>query len=224
MTMLKKNRVTSLASLGKIEDQALSVVITSEMVASMPIEIVEEELREMGLAPDPSLPMLIRHMIDNGKDKSLRRISYYKYFRNKFYKRLMNVAFIPTLLIPKCLSDGSSLRKIIVGILMSTTKQLDLRVVATFVLAVALFYINLINKNDVLKRSSGHEEKIEIATSQPITSPDVSLASKSQINSPAAHSMRHGQRAYAGYNIAPKSQIGSNVKTLRDVRLSSEDI
>jgi hypothetical protein len=148
MIMSKKNRVLSLASLGKLEDQALPIGVTPEMVASMPIETVEEGLREMGLAPDQALPMAIRHIINDGKDKSLERLMIYKYTGNKFYKRLQSVAFNSDFLIPKCISTVNSLRKVIARILILPSRlQIHVYAILTIIMAISLFYINLINDN-----------------------------------------------------------------------------
>ena len=146
MTMSKKNIATSLASLRKLEDQVLPVVMTPEMVASMPIETVEEELREMGLAPNQALPTLVGHIIDNGKGKSLKRMIFYRYIGNKFYKQLWHMILEPS--FSKCLSADTSLGKVIAGIL-TFPSRLSLKVYAglMIILAFGLFYINLTSDN-----------------------------------------------------------------------------
>ncbi|HEV7890145.1 MAG TPA: 3D domain-containing protein [Pyrinomonadaceae bacterium] len=60
--MQMNNRFTHLASLGKMDSSALPLTVTPEEAASMPIEAVEEGLRDLGLDPHQPLPEMLRLM------------------------------------------------------------------------------------------------------------------------------------------------------------------
>lgn len=147
MTMLENNRTSSLSALERIEAQFPPVVITAETVASMTVEAIEEELRQLGFAPEQPLPAATRHIIER-KGRSLRKIGYYKYLGRKLYKRLPSVTSIP-----KRIGDCGFVQRITAAIMLLPIRhQVNLHIVsATLILAVTLFYANLNSGSEVIR-------------------------------------------------------------------------